>query len=154
MEYILKKILINKNIWQTRVATLDNEKLQDIYFDTHSKKYLERCFFKGKVTKVLPGIQTAFVDIGQKKSGFLHISEIDRALATEKTAEFLQVDETQEQELIDRKIKKAISIEKIFSVGDEILVQVIKEPIYEKECELVVSTFFCTKDRGQLDTML
>jgi len=129
----LKKILINKNVWQTRVAILDNNKLQDIYFGTHTKIDLERCFFKGKVSKVLPGIQTTFVDIKKKKAGFLHISEIDRALATEKTAEFLQVDDTAE---LERKIKSAISIEKIFSAGDEILVQVIKEPVYEKGAKL------------------
>lgn len=131
----MKKILINKNIWQTRVAILRDDKLQDIYFDTHSKEELEKCFIKGKVSKVLPGIQTAFVDIGQKKAGFLHISEIDRALATEKTAEFMHVDDT-EQEIIQKRVKKAISIEKIFSAGDEILVQVIKEPIYEKGAKL------------------
>jgi ribonuclease G len=132
----LKKILINKNVWQTRVAILHNEKLQDIYFHTHTKKDLEKCFFKGRVSKVLPGIQTAFIDIGEKKAGFLHISEIDKALAIEKTAEFLQVDETKAQESIERKIKSAISIEKIFSTGDEILVQVIKEPVYEKGAKL------------------
>jgi ribonuclease G len=135
MEYTLKKILINKNIWQTRVAILRDNKLQDVYFDTHSREELEKSFIKGKVSKVLPGIQTAFVDIGQKKAGFLHISEIDRALATEKTAEFLHVDDT-EQELIQKRVKKAISIDKIFSAGDEILVQVIKEPIYEKGAKL------------------
>ncbi|MFC1894432.1 Rne/Rng family ribonuclease [Candidatus Dependentiae bacterium] len=129
----MKKILINKNSWQTRVAVLDNNKLQDIYFDTHTKIDLERCFFRSKISKVLPGIQTAFVDIGQKKSGFLHISEVDRALAKEKTAEFLQVDDTTK---LERKVKNAISIEKIFSAGDEILVQVIKEPVYEKGAKL------------------
>ena len=75
-----------------------------------SKKDLEKCFFKGRVSKVLPGIQTAFVDIGEKKAGFLHISEIDKALAIEKTAEFMQVDDTKERESIERKIKSAISI--------------------------------------------
>ncbi len=131
----MKKILINKNIWQTRVAVLRDDKLQDMYFDTHSKEELEKCFFKGKISKLLPGIQTAFVDIGQKKAGFLHISEIDRALATEKTAEFLHVDDS-EQDVIRKQIKKAISIEKIFSQNEEILVQVIKEPIYEKGAKL------------------
>lgn len=132
----MKKILINKNVWQTRVAILRDNLLQDISFDTHAKEDLERCFFKGRVSKVLPGIQTSFVDFGQKKAGFLHISEIDRALAFEKTAEFLQVDDTKEQEVLGRKIKNAISIEKIFSSGEEILVQVIKEPVYEKGAKL------------------
>jgi len=65
----VKKILINREAWQTRAAILSNDKLQDIYYDTNSKEDLERCYFKGKVSKVLPGIQTAFVDIGQNKAG-------------------------------------------------------------------------------------
>ncbi|MFH1644207.1 MAG: Rne/Rng family ribonuclease [bacterium] len=132
----MKKILINKEPWQTRVAILQNDKLRDIYFESNLKEELERSFFKGKVSKVLPGIQTAFVDIGQTKSGFLHITEIDRALAIEKTAESLQIDETKEQEAIDKKLKKAISIEKIVREGESILIQVLKEPVYEKGAKL------------------
>lgn len=132
----LKKILINKEPWQTRVAILREDKLQDIYFDSTSKLDLERCFFKCKVSKVLPGIQTAFVDFGQSRSGFLHITEIDRALAIEKTAEFLQIDDAKEIESIEKKLKKEISIEKILKEGDTILVQVLKEPVYEKGAKL------------------
>lgn len=131
----MKRILINKDAWQTRVAILNNERLQDIYFDTHNKEDLDRCFFKGRVSKVLPGIQTAFVDIGQHKAGFLHISEIDRALATEKVVEFLQIEDTRE-EFTEREIKSSIDISKIFNEGEEILVQVIKEPIHEKGAKL------------------
>ncbi len=132
----VKKILINNEIWQTRVAILgDNDKLQDIYFDSKSKIELERSFFKGKVSKVLPGIQTAFVDIGQPKAGFLHISEIDRAMATEKITEFLQLEESDEP-LTEREIKSSLDVGKIFHEGEEILVQVIKEPIHEKGAKL------------------
>jgi len=131
----VKRILINKDTWQTRVAVLSNEKLQDIYFDTHNIEELERCFFKGRVSKVLPGIQTAFVDIGQPKAGFLHISEVDRALATEKVSEFLHVEEPNE-EFTEREIKSSIDIGKIFNEGEDILVQVIKEPIHEKGAKL------------------
>ena len=131
----MKKILINKDTWQTRVAILNNGKLQDIYFDTHNKEDLDRCFFKGRVSKVLPGIQTAFVDIGQTKAGFLHISEVDRALATEKITELLTTDDTRE-EVSKREIKASMDIGKIFTEGEDILVQVIKEPIHEKGAKL------------------
>ncbi|MFH0898798.1 MAG: Rne/Rng family ribonuclease [bacterium] len=130
----MKKILINNEIWQTRVAILCDEKLQDIYFDTPSKEALERCFFKGSVSKVLPGIQTAFVDIGKNKAGFLHITEIDRALATEKVLEFLQVED--EEDVSRREIKTNLDIGKIFNENEAILVQVIKEPIHEKGAKL------------------
>ena len=130
----MKKILINHNPWQTKVAVLRDDKLQDIYFYYLKKNELERCFFKGKVAKVLPGIQTAFVDIGQEKAGFLHITEIDRALAIQKTFErdknFTNKDE------IEKNIRKEMDINKIFSEKEEILVQVNKEPIYGKGAKL------------------
>jgi ribonuclease G len=132
----VKKILINREAWQTRVAVLSNDKLQDIYYDTNSKEDLERCYFKGKVSKILPGIQTAFVDIGQSKAGFLHITEIDRALATEKVIEHLQDGDDSKDEFSIKEIKSSIDISKIFTEGSDVLVQVIKEPISEKGAKL------------------
>lgn len=132
----MKKIIINKDVWQTRVAVLTQDKLQDIYFDTGSKEDLEKSFFKGRVSKILPGIQTAFVDIGQNKAGFLHITEIDRALATEKVIENLQDNDETKEDLSEREIKASIDISKIFTEGQDILVQVIKEPISEKGAKL------------------
>lgn len=132
----MKKILINKDIWQTRVAVLNNERLQDIYFDTHNKEDLDRCFFKGKVIKILPGIQTAFVDIGQTKAGFLHISEVDHTSAAERIGDYLQLDQEEQEELTGRELKSSLDIGKIFSEGEYILVQVIKEPVYEKGAKL------------------
>ncbi len=131
---VVKKILINNEIWQTRAAVLRDNRLQDMYFDTQTKEELERCFFKGKVCKVLPGIQTAFVDINQTKAGFLHISEVDRALATEKVFDSIQ--EEDREEITHFELKSSISIDKIFNEGEEILVQVIKEPIHEKGAKL------------------
>lgn len=114
------------------MAILSNDRLQDIYFERSENHEIERSFFKGRITKVLPGIQTAFVDIGQAKGGFLHISEIDRALAVEKMTEGMQIDDQKEFESIERKVKHSMTIEKIFNEGDEVLVQVIKEAVNEK----------------------
>ena len=133
---MLKKILVNTYPWQTRIAILRDNKLQDIYFDFHAKIELERCFFKGQISKVLPGIQTSFVDIGQKKAGFLHISEVDRALAAEKMSEFQHDDDSKTPEAFQRTVKQSMDIGKIFKEGEETLVQVIKEPVYEKGAKL------------------
>ncbi|MFZ5953768.1 MAG: Rne/Rng family ribonuclease [Candidatus Dependentiae bacterium] len=138
-----KKILINEDIWQTRIAILRDGQLQNVYFAGHSEHPLERVFFKGIVTKVLPGIQTAFVDIGQDKAGFLHISEIDRDLAIERISRQIQVDE--EEESPTAKMKQKLDISKIFKEGDQILVQVSKEPVYEKGAKL--STCFTLPGR-------
>ena len=131
----MKKILIDKNPWQTRVAIIENNKLENIYFEAYDEEPLERTFIKGVITAILPGIQTAFVDIGQERAGFLHISEIDRELAIKKIAEVTQLDD---QEELPKKTttRKQMSVEKIFKEGDSALIQVSKEPVYEKGAKL------------------
>ncbi|HRN78349.1 MAG TPA: Rne/Rng family ribonuclease [Candidatus Dependentiae bacterium] len=130
----MKKILINDNSWQTRIAITRDGKLQNLYFSAHAQESLERAFFKGIILKVLPGIQTAFVEIGQEKAGFLHISEIDRELALSEMSKNLQLEDEEEQ--VERKVHQKKDISKIFHEGDEVLVQVSKEPIYEKGAKL------------------
>mgnify|MGYP003461411220 FL=1 len=130
----MKKILINDNSWQTRIAIVQDNELQNLYFSSHAHKTLERIYFKGVVLKVLPGIQTAFVDIGQERAGFLHISEIDRELAISEISKHLQLDEDDEQ--TERKARKQIDIAKILHEGEHVLVQVSKEPVYEKGAKL------------------
>jgi ribonuclease G len=127
----MKKILINSNPWQTRIAIIREEELENIYFYAHATQTLERAFFKGIIIKVLPGIQTAFVDIGQERAGFLHISEIDRELAIEKISKHIAIDESERP-----RTRESLDISKILKEGDPILVQVSKEPVYEKGAKL------------------
>ncbi len=140
----MKKILINHNPWQTRIAITKEGLLQNIYFAAHVEHPLERVFFKGTITKVLPGIQTAFVDIGQEKAGFLHISEIDREMAIEKMSDHESLDD--DEVVVKPRIQKnSIDISTILKEGDPILVQVSKEPVYEKGAKL--STCFTLPGR-------
>lgn len=133
----MKKILVNQNPWQTRIALLKDDLLQNIYFAAHVQNPLERAFFKGVVTKVLPGIQTAFVDIGQEKAGFLHISEIDREMAIEKMKDQTQLeDEEHAQPAPKKRQYQPLEISSILQEGSPILVQVSKEPVYEKGAKL------------------
>lgn len=130
----MKKILINDAPWQTRVAITNEHGLQNIYFWSHASNQLERSFYKGKVTKVLPGIQTAFVDIGEEKAGFMHISEIDRELAINRMSQnFGGLDST---EKAPSEKKQQADISKILKEGDSLLVQVTKEPVDQKGAKL------------------
>ena len=122
---------MNANSWQTRIAITRNGKLQNIYFSSPTVQRLERSFFKGKVTKILPGIQTAFVDIGQERAGFLHISEIDRELAIARMSGVDLDDEGQDPPKLHE-----LDISKIFQEGENILIQVSKEPVYKKGAKL------------------
>ncbi len=130
----MKKIIINYTPWQTRIAIITNGKLQNIYFSTPTHEVLERAYFKGSVIKVLPGIQTAFIEFGQERAGFLHISEIDRELAMQKISKHLEEDE--EEPKIEKKSYQKRDISKILTEGETILVQVSKEPVYEKGAKL------------------
>lgn len=139
----MKKIIIDKNPWQTRIAIELDNTVQNVYFSAHAQQTLERSFFKAVVTKILPGIQTAFVDIGQEKAGFLHISEVDRELAIAKMSGSFSLDDEAPPTKPVR--TEQPNIQKIFKEGESILVQVSKEPIYEKGAKL--STCFTLPGR-------
>jgi len=130
----MKKIIINDNPWETRIAIITNGKLQNIYFSAPTHEVLERAYFKGLVTKVLPGIQTAFIEFGQEKAGFLHISEIDRELAMQKLSHQLEDDEDEPK--VEKKVVQKRDISKILKENEPILVQVSKEPIHQKGAKL------------------
>ena len=132
----MKKFLINESPWETRIAITRNGSLQNIYFDPHTSERLERSYYKGIVTKIIPGIQTAFVDIGQERSGFLHISEIDRDLAIRRMALTNDDGEEFEEEEKRSDSRRDRDITKILREGEPVLVQVSKEPIYEKGAKL------------------
>ena len=142
----MKKILINDSPWQTRVAITRDDELQNIYFWSHTTENLERSFYKGVITKILPGIQTAFVDIGQERAGFLHISEIDRELAIHRMANTGQLEDLEDEDHPKPEpTRQHLDISKILKEGENILVQVSKEPVNEKGAKL--STCFTLPGR-------
>jgi len=136
----MKKILITARPWEIRIAIIQNNLLQNIYFDSKHNFQLEKSFIKGKIIKLLPGVQTAFVEIGQEKAGFLHISEIDRTLARTKINNLQEEDivteideDTDENKIhLDKNYLRNINISDILKEGDSLLVQVNKEPINSK----------------------
>lgn len=134
----MKKILINQNPWETRVAIIRGGKLENLFLGQVTDTELERAFFKGRILKVLPGIQTAFVDIGHQRAGFLHISEIDHDLALNRVMGSEPVDlfKEGEEEVKPKISSEKIDISKILHEGEDLLVQVSKEPVDEKGAKL------------------
>lgn len=116
-----EQILINMTPQETRVAVVDNGVLQEIYIERARKKGLLGNIFKGRVSRVLPGMQAAFIDIGLERTGFLHTSDI--------VTNHQQEDDVTEPTPLQ-------PIETIIREGDEILVQVIKDPIGTKGTRL------------------
>ena len=118
-----EEILINVTPRETRVAVLENGVLQEIYVERASRLGLVGNIYKGKVSRVLPGMQAAFVDIGLDRTAFLHASDV--AVANNN---FNNTDE---------QIHKEIPlITDLLHEGQELLVQVIKDPLGTKGARL------------------
>ncbi|BAT71230.1 ribonuclease G [Thermosulfidibacter takaii ABI70S6] len=120
------KILINVDLKETRVAITEEYGLAEIYVERHSEKTIAGNIYKGRVVKILPGMDAAFVDIGIGRAGFLYVSEVSPLEISEEFADL--VEETQ----IPKRVPKGIPIEDILQEGQEVLVQVAKEPLGSK----------------------
>ena len=117
-----EEILINVTPQETRVAVVENGVLQEVYIERSQKKGLVGNIYKGRVSRILPGMQAAFIDTGLERTGFLHTSDIVTI-----SDEFMP-DEQENLQLP--------SIDSVLQEGQEILVQVIKDPLGSKGARL------------------
>jgi len=123
-----KEIVINSTEHETRAALLEDGRLVEILVKSADERRIVGNIYKGKIKTVLPGMQAAFVDIGMEKAAFLHSSDIGQASGGGR----FDADEDEEAPAeIVRKARRA-GIETVLKDGQEILVQVIKEPISTK----------------------
>src|SRR3954468_8466449 len=70
-----KELVISSNRHETRVAMLEDDQLSEIYFQRANEYSLAGSIHKGRVTRVLPGMQSAFVDLGLERDTFLYVSD-------------------------------------------------------------------------------
>lgn len=117
-----EEILINVTPQETRVAVVENGILQEIYVERSQKLGLVGNIFKGSVSRVLPGMQAAFIDIGLERTGFLHTSDI--------------VPATETSPVNDDSSTQQPAIESLLREGQVVLVQVVKDPLGSKGARL------------------
>jgi len=110
-----EEILINVTPQETRVAVMQHGVVQDLHIERTSSYGIAGNIYLGRVSRVLPGMQSAFVDIGLERSAFLHVADIWENGNSGDAAK---------------------PIEKVLSEGQSLLVQVIKEPIGSKGARL------------------
>jgi len=125
------EILINVTREETRVGLLEGGQVVEFYIERKRDASLVGNIYKGRVVKILPGMQSAFVDIGLEKAAFLYVADI-KADTDEYTPLFEDEEKGNSIELISRKGRCEITIEEIIQEGQEILVQVSKDPIGSK----------------------
>ena len=124
------EILINATRDEVRVGLLDGGQVVEFYVERKREASLVGNIYKGKIVKILPGMQSAFVDIGLEKAAFLYVTDIHAGL--EEFAPFLEEEEkvnALELELGSKKGRPDLAIEELIQEGQEILVQASKDPI-------------------------
>jgi ribonuclease G len=109
------EILINITPMETRVALVENGVLQEVSVEREKNRGIVGNIYKGKVVRVLPGMQAAFVDIGLEKAGFLHVDDL--------------------REMEDG-TEAGLDVRQYLRDGQSIVVQVIKDPISTKGARL------------------
>jgi ribonuclease G len=125
-----EEILINAGPREVRGALLENGVLQEVFIERASRRGLASNLYKGRVQRVLPGMQAAFVDIGLDRTAFLHASDIIPRLRD------TGLDAGEEREL---------HIRDLVCEGQDLLVQVIKDPMGTKGARL--TTFITMPSR-------
>ena len=154
------EIIVNAQPFETRLALLENGVAAEFYIERDSEKSIVSNIYKGRVTKVLPGMQAAFIDIGIEKAGFLYVNDVDTIDSIENYQR-IAAEEAEEEEDLDfdssiddeerngvnggrpfgvgrraRRGGKERHIEDLLDVGQEVIVQVSKEPLGTKGSRL------------------
>lgn len=106
---------------ETRVALLESGQLAELYIERKKDASLVGNVYKGKIVKILPGMQSAFVDIGLEKAAFLHVADV-----------YSSLDYSVFGEDIEETIPHHLPIEDLLQEGEEVMVQVSKDPIGTK----------------------
>ena len=116
------ELLMNVTPNETRIALVETGMLREVHIERQAKRGIVGNIYKGRVTRVLPGMQSAFVDIGLEKAAFLHAADI--------VSHTECVDENEQKQF------KVKSISELVREGQDIVVQVVKDPLGTKGARL------------------
>ncbi|HKI48565.1 MAG TPA: Rne/Rng family ribonuclease, partial [Desulfobacteria bacterium] len=137
------ELIINSRSYETRVALVENGVVVELHIERGSGRELMGNIYRGRVVRVLPGMQAAFVDISLGRTAFLYVSDVYRdfsdfeqmMLNTNEAGETLDTGET-EDSLKKESNHSGFQIEDLLHEGQSIMVQVSKEPLGNKGARL------------------
>jgi ribonuclease G len=141
-----KEMIVSSTGHETMVAILEDDLAAEIFVERERQRSVAGNVYKGRVSKVLPGMQSSFIDVGLERDGFLYVAEVidtleefERLAADEEDegpAEAGQKtrDEGSRRERARERVQR--KIEELLREGQEILVQVVKEPLGTKGARL------------------
>src|ERR1041385_8550571 len=158
-----KEMIISSGAHDTRVAILEDDQVVEIFIERENQRGVVGNIYKGRVSKVLPGMQSSFVDIGLERDAFLYVSEVintveeferlagddedeqdgrkteDGSAEPAEGAESASASKPPERRSRDRdrdRDQPQAKIEDLLKEGQEVLVQVVKEPLGTKGARL------------------
>jgi len=133
---MFKEIVINVTERETRVALLEDNTIVEVFIERRNFVDITGNIYKGRVQRVLPGIQAAFIDIGLSQAAFIYVDDVIRDGFQDVERELAQIgaDENTEEFLLDsfRSSERESPIEDLLVEGQEILVHVAKAPMGTK----------------------
>jgi ribonuclease G len=121
-----EEILVNVTPRETRVAVVENGMLQELHIERGWSRGVVGNIYKGRVQRVMPGMQAAFVDIGLERAAFLHANDVVRALQTPDV----------DGDPLPAQTPPVPPVSELLRDGQEIVVQVLKDPIGSKGARL------------------
>ena len=138
-----KEMIISATAHETRVAILEEDLVAEIFIERERSRGVVGNLYKGRVSKVLPGMQSAFVDLGLERDGFLYVADV---IATFEEFDRLETDDSpsppsgasaqQGRRDKEKKDEPEPKIEDLLKEGQEVIVQVAKEPLGTKGARL------------------
>jgi ribonuclease G len=138
------ELIINTRPHETRVALVENGVVAEIHIERRTGQEIQGNIYRGRVVRVLPGMQAAFVDIGQNRMAFLYVSDIqndmsdlERLISRNNMAEEYTTSGTDSNEIVsDAPTRITFKIEDLVKEGQDIMVQILKEPLGSKGARL------------------
>jgi ribonuclease G len=124
IKFMQQDILINWSPQETRVAVVEQGAVQELHVERSLERGLVSNIYLGKVARVLPGMQSAFIDIGLERAAFLHVADV------------WQRQPEGEPPQVARSSQPLVPIEKQVFEGQALMVQVVKDPIGTKGARL------------------
>src|SRR5947208_14970949 len=117
-------------------ASLEDDLVAEVFVERERQRGVVGNVYKGRVSKVLPGMQSSFIDLGLERDGFLYVTEVIDTLEEFEKLEAGDDEDKGGRGTRDDREQKESKIEELLKEGQEILVQVVKEPLGTKGARL------------------
>ncbi|MCB0481252.1 MAG: Rne/Rng family ribonuclease [Flavobacteriales bacterium] len=146
-----KELIINATPDVVKIALLEDKRLVELHEEKVNSEFAVGDLYLGRIKKVVPGLNAAFVDVGYERDAFLHYLDLGPQLRSlQKFVQYTRKGKSKNSSLaglnLEKDIDKNGKISDVFSSGQEILVQVAKEPISTKgpriACEISLAGRF------------